>query len=231
MIREISTPDPQHLAESLRLRVLAILQQAIAARGSASLVVSGGRTPRRLFDLLAQSPLDWSKVSVTLADERLVARGHADHNAGLVRAHLLQGKAAAAQFHPLWDGQGDPRAVAAAALAHFPAKFDVLLLGMGEDGHTASLFPDAPGLADALDPAHADPLLILPETASRQPRVSLSLSRLLASAHILLAFEGEAKHAVFTRAMAEGPQAELPVRAVLRHAAVPVEVYWSQTTG
>ncbi|MDP4823466.1 MAG: 6-phosphogluconolactonase, partial [Aestuariivirgaceae bacterium] len=133
MIREIQSADSEHLAAALAERVVGILSAAIAAKGSASLVVSGGRTPKRLFDLLSQRDLDWEKVSVTLADDRLVPAGHDDLNAKLVRTHLLKDKAASAKFHPLWDGAGDPPTIAAAALKHFPGMFDVLLLGMGDD--------------------------------------------------------------------------------------------------
>lgn len=228
MIREISCADPEHLAAALAERVISLLSAAIAAKGSASLVVSGGRTPKRLFDLLSQRDLDWEKVSVTLADDRLVPAGHDDLNAKLVRTHLLKDKAASAKFHPLWDGTGDPATVAADALKHFPGTFDVLLLGMGDDGHTASLFPQAPGLEEALSLANPKPLLILPATPTRQPRVSLTLSRLSHAAHILLAFDGPAKRAVYDRACGDGPEAELPVRAVLRQSKAPVEVYWSE---
>jgi 6-phosphogluconolactonase len=227
MIREIHCADSEHLAAALAERVIAILVDAIQSKGSASLVVSGGRTPKRLFEILSGRDLDWEKVSITLADDRLVASGHDDLNAKLVRTHLLKDKATRAKFHPLWDGEGEPASIADAALAHFPTTFDVLLLGMGDDGHTASLFPEAPGLEAALDITNPEPLLILPATPSRQPRVSLTLSRLAHSAHILLAFDGKSKREVYERALDQGPVAELPVRGVLRQAQAPVEVYWS----
>ncbi len=227
MIREIHCADSEHLAAALAERVIAILADAITSKGSASLVVSGGRTPKRLFEILASRDLDWEKVSITLADDRLVPADHDDLNAKLVRTFLLQDKAAAAKFYPLWDGKGEPANMAATALQNFEGRFDVLLLGMGDDGHTASLFPQAPGLAKALDITDAEPLLILPATPTRQARVSLTLSRLAHSAHILLAFDGKSKRAVYERALSQGPIAELPVRAVLRQAQAPVEVYWS----
>ena len=227
MIREIHSADSEHLAAALAERVIAILADAIKSKGSASLVVSGGRTPKRLFEILSARDLDWAKVSITLADDRLVPAGHDDLNAKLVRTHLLKDKAAQAKFYPLWDGEGDAAQIAAAALKYFGRRFDVLLLGMGDDGHTASLFPQAPGLQAALDINNAEPLLILPATATRQPRVSLTLSRLAHSAHILLAFDGKSKREVYERALGQGPVAELPVRGVLRQTRAPVEVYWS----
>ena len=116
MIREIHCADSEHLAAALAERVIAILVDAIQSKGSASLVVSGGRTPKRLFEILSGRDLDWEKVSITLADDRLVPADHDDLNAKLVRAHLLQGKAASAKFYPLWDGAGDSATVAAEAL-------------------------------------------------------------------------------------------------------------------
>lgn len=227
MIREIACADSEHLATALAERVIAILAAAIQSKGSASLVVSGGRTPKRLFEILSARDLDWAKVSITLADDRLVPAGHDDLNAKLVRTHLLKDKAAQAKFYPLWDGEGDAAQIAAAALKHFEGRFDVLLLGMGDDGHTASLFPQAPGLEEALEINNPQALLILPATPTRQPRVSLTLSRLAHSAHILLAFDGKSKREVYERALGQGPVAELPVRGVLRQTKVPVEVYWS----
>ena len=185
---------------------------------------------QRLFAILSTYDLAWKNVKITLADDRLVPKDHADHNAALVRQVLLQNHAAKAQFFPLWDGSGDAQSVALETLSHFPQAFDILLLGMGEDGHTASLFPDAPGLASALDPKGEASIFLVPETPNRQARISLSLSRLLHSRHILLAFEGEAKQAVLTRALTDGPETELPIRAILRHSPVPVELFRAATT-
>ena len=227
MIREIYCANSEQLAAALAERIIAILADAVQSKGKASLVVSGGRTPKRLFEILSGRDLDWEKVSITLADDRLVASGHDDLNAKLVRTHLLKDKAARAKFYPLWDGVGEPANIAANALNNFKGPFDVLLLGMGDDGHTASLFPEAPGLEAALDIANAEALLILAATPTRQPRVSLTLSRLVHSGHILLAFDGKSKREVYERALSQGPIAELPVRGVLRQTQAPVEVYWS----
>ena len=229
MIKETITKNPQELAESLATYVSSLLQAAVAKKQTASLVVSGGRTPKRLFEILSHADLPWQKIRVTLADDRLVAKDHADHNARLVREFLLQNNAKNAQFLPLWDGFGDAKTQAQACLQHFADEFDVLLLGMGEDGHTASLFPDAPGLAEALNPKAAENIFLVPEMATRQARISLSLSRLLKSRHIILAFEGQAKQAVLLKALENGPETELPIRAILRHAPVPVEIFRAET--
>ena len=133
-----------------------ILRQAIAARGAALLAVSGGATPLRYFGALSKCPLDWSRVSITLADERRVPDDHPRSNARLVRNALMQNQAAAASFVPLADSRltAEQELISARArIATLPLPADLVVLGMGEDGHTASWFPGAEGLAEAMDPA------------------------------------------------------------------------------
>ena len=144
--------SPVLLAEGLALNVAKQLSDAIDARGTATLVVSGGRSPVAFFQHLAKQTLDWSKVVVSLADERWVPVEHADSNAGLLKRYLLQGPAAKAQFLSLYSAAANLEQAAEQAdrlLAELPP-IDVLILGMGDDGHTASLFPNSPNLADAL---------------------------------------------------------------------------------
>jgi 6-phosphogluconolactonase len=211
------------LAESIALE----LSEAIASRGHASLVVSGGRTPVLMFDHLARARLAWNKVTVTLADERLVPATDADANERLVRDHLLQNEAERAVFLPLWQGEGDPVESALEAVSAMNRPFDVVLLGIGEDGHFASLFPRMPGLAAALDPASVSLAVFIEDAGARHPRVSLTLAALMDARLIFLSFAGTAKREVFERAMQPGPPEDLPIRAVLRQNAVPVDVYWS----
>jgi 2-dehydro-3-deoxyphosphogluconate aldolase/(4S)-4-hydroxy-2-oxoglutarate aldolase len=153
--------SPVLLAEGLALNVAKLLSEAIAARGNAVLVVSGGRSPVAFFQHLAKQDLDWSKVVVTLADERWVPVEHADSNAGLLKQYLLKGPAAKAQFLSLYSAAANVEQAAEQAdrlLAELPP-IDVLVLGMGDDGHTASLFPGSPNLAEALAGRWHSPLL------------------------------------------------------------------------
>jgi 6-phosphogluconolactonase len=129
------------------------------------LAVSGGKSPVPFFHALRSQPLDWSRVMITLVDERFVPADHPDSNAALVREHLLQDAAAAARFLPLVGDARDDVAELAAANAAYQHP-TVAVLGMGEDGHTASLFPGATALADGLDMAAACPCL----PYSRSPR-------------------------------------------------------------
>ncbi|QHA81350.1 6-phosphogluconolactonase [Pseudomonas mediterranea] len=217
--------SPVLLAEGLALNVTEQLREAIDARGTAVLVVSGGRSPVAFFQSLAKQALDWSKVVVSLADERWVPVEHADSNAGLLKRYLLQGPAAKAQFLSLYSASASLEAAAEQAdrlLAELPP-IDVLVLGMGDDGHTASLFPDSPNLAEALDIQGTR--RCWPMLAPTVPHQRLTMSRaLLASAkHKVLSISGQSKLTTLNAAVAGDNVAEMPVRAFLQPT---LEIYW-----
>jgi len=216
-------------AADMARRIAMILGDAIAARGVATIALSGGRSPGPVLKALSGVALDWDKVIVTLVDERWVAPDHADSNERLVRQTLLQGKAAAARFVPMKNDTADAyagRAECEAAFAALPWPLDIVLLGMGEDGHTASLFPAAKELAEGLS-TEALTLAVTPPAAPHQ-RMSLSAAAILASRHIFLQIGGPAKKAVYDRALAGGPVEELPIRLALCQHAVSVEIWISE---
>ncbi|MDF2642302.1 MAG: pgl [Pseudomonas sp.] len=217
--------NPKLLAETLAANVAARLNAAIDENGTATLVVSGGRSPVAFFESLAQQPLDWSNVVVSLADERWVPTEHPDSNAGLLQRHLLQGPAAQARFVGLYTVAPTVEEAAQAAdriLAELPP-IDVLILGMGDDGHTASLFPDSPNLAEALD--LQSERRCLPMLAPSVPRQRLTMTRqLLASARLpILSISGQAKLDTLRAALASEDIARMPVRAFLDSS---LEIYW-----
>jgi 6-phosphogluconolactonase len=220
----------QDLALALAEAVAGNLQNGIDTRGQATLAVSGGTTPARFFAALGKrKDLDWDNISVTLVDERWVPETSDRSNAGLVNMKLLQGPAATAHFVPLYSGGETPDAAAiartAAQLAELPEHFDAVVLGMGSDGHTASFFPGGDALAAAL--TGTEPVLAIEAPGAGEPRVTLSLDRLLQTDGLYLHIEGEEKATVLEGALADGPVEDLPVRAVLRQTRTPLTIFWS----
>ncbi|MBF8779903.1 6-phosphogluconolactonase [Pseudomonas fulva] len=217
--------DAEALAATLANDVAGHLRQAIEQAGRASLVLSGGRSPVPFLERLGQASLDWSKVVVSLADERWVPVEHADSNAGLLRRHLFQGEAAKARFIGLYRPAASLEQAADAAdeaLAELPP-IDVLILGMGDDGHTASLFPASPNLRAGLQ--RTGDRRCLPMIAPSVPHQRLSMTfALLASARfIALSVQGRGKLATLRAALAGDDPAQMPIRAFL-HA--PLHIYW-----
>lgn len=220
-----SLPDADRLAQLLAEQVGRALGFAVDTYGCASLVVSGGRSPIPFFEALSRQPLDWSKVQVGLADERWVTPDQEGSNERLVRRHLLQNAAASASLIGLYRPAATLEAAAAdasAALAELKQPIDVLVLGMGEDGHTASLFPGSPLLAEALREDCA--ALCLPMQAPVEPQQRISMTYpLLASARLqCLTIQGQAKLETLACALVVDPL-QMPIRAFL-HA--PLEIYW-----
>ena len=220
--------DRHQLAAALADHVAARLTKAIAARGTALLAVSGGTTPARFLAALSLIPIAWDKVTVTLVDERFVPPSSPRSNAGLVSASLLQSKAAAARFVPLYHEAAsieDAAAWDSEALQSLAWPLDVVVLGMGGDGHTASFFPDADNLAELLDPSSQRIVLPVHAQSAGEPRLTLSMARIVAAGLIALHIEGESKRTAFDGAMGAGPKK--PIRKVLDAAPIPVEVFWA----
>lgn len=218
------------LAEALAETVAGALAEAITARGRATLAVSGGNTPKGFFTALSRREIDWNKVTVTLVDERMVAPSHERSNQRLASLFLLQNKAAAARFVPLYSDAGDAAAVAEAASTKIDAlalPFDVVVLGMGTDGHTASFFPGGTTLGAVTDPECRQSVMSIEAPGASEARLTLTLPRIVEAGLIVLHIEGDEKKAVLARALDAGPETEMPVRAVLRHARTPVEIYWA----
>ena len=229
--------DPADLAERLARDLAGVLRGALAERGQAVLAVSGGRSPVPLFHALATIPLDWARITVTLVDERFVPPDHADSNAALVRTHLLQGNAAAAHFAPLVEADdfavvatsADTECTLAAAVARANRNtlpIDVAVLGMGDDGHTASLFSDAPEITEGLNPRNPMDWLAIHPQAAPHRRISLTLAALLRVGHLRLAISGANKHAVYDAAL-QAWRDDLPLSALLHPLHPHFHVYWS----
>lgn len=221
--------NPSQLDSALAAAIASRLESAIANSGEAWLVVSGGRTPLGLFAELANTALAWNKVKVTLADERWVDNQHSDSNEKLVREHLLVGAAAQAEFVPLKTA-AEPTDEALSDLDDTfmrAPRFAALILGMGDDGHTASLFPGATALSAGLDMNSGRSVLAVEPLDAPHLRISLTLPRLLDSDEIFVHIVGDSKQRVLQQAQADGPVEELPIRSILRQQTTPVSLYWS----
>ena len=219
------------LAEALAGGIAAVLGGAIATRGVAMLAVSGGSTPKLLFERLSQTDIDWHDVTITLVDERWVPETHERSNGGLLRTHLLKDKAAAAQFLPLFveaDTPDDAKDDLHDRFRRVTRPFDVVVLGMGNDGHTASFFPGADALDAAIDPEGQEPVVAISAPGAGEPRVTLALPMLIDARFLALHIEGEDKLATYDRAREVGPVVDMPVRCVLRaDRAEPLTVFWA----
>ncbi len=222
--REHRYPNTDSQVQALALSIAQQLQAALLERGQATLAVSGGRSPIALFQTLRQAALDWAHVSITLVDERCVPEDHPDSNARLVREHLLADRAAAARFVSWLPGVPQPDALTPDALAQhanqrlglLPPPWDVAVLGMGDDGHTASWFPNSPGLAQAMHQGQAVSWV----RPGHAPHLRLTLTRaaVLACRHLHLAIAGATKLAVYSQAR-QGETLDLPVSVALARAA------------
>ncbi len=219
-------PDNAHLAVALARAVADELRAALAAQSHAVLAVSGGKSPVPVFEALRDVDLDWSRVIVTLVDERWVPATDPASNEALVRLNLLRGAAAVARFVPLYTGQDTAESAESAlneVFASLPRPFAAVILGMGDDGHTASLFPASPKL-DAGLAADAPALLAQVGAVAPTERMSLTLPAILNARKVFLQFAGTSKQAVFDAAR-QGPDKLYPVSYVLAQDATPVEVY------
>ena len=209
--------------------VTGILAGAIEARGEATLVVSGGSTPHDLFGLLAKAELPWEKITVLPADERWLDPAHEHSNENLIRKRLLINKASAARLVSLKTKHADAQAAEGEldqVLAAF-GPFDLVLLGMGADGHTASLFPGTNELSRGLDPASGRQCIAITPPAAPWQRMSMTLQRLLNSRRVYLHITGRDKMSVAERARRENRPDVAPIAAVFNQQLVPVTLYWA----
>jgi 6-phosphogluconolactonase len=226
-IRRFASPD--ELAATLAAETRLVLGKRLCAEGTALLAVSGGSTPKRFFKTLSAEKLDWDRVAVHLVDERCVPEDSDQLNAHLVRGGLMQGNASRGRFVALFDHAAlnaeDAARRAADALPE--GGFDLLVLGMGNDGHTASLFPAGDRLAEALDEANASRVIAMRAPGAGVPRLTLTLAEILAAKRIVLHIEGDDKWQVLQDALAGDDELSMPIRAVLKRAGSRLDVMWA----
>ena len=219
----IDYPDAELMMIDLANRIAGDLRQALARGGRAALAVPGGTTPGPVFDTLSGVDLDWGRVDVLPTDERWVPESSPRSNAALIRRRLLTDRAAAARFVPLHAPAAAPEErlaeLSAAVAAVLP--LTVLLLGMGEDMHVASIFAGGDRLAEAL---HGEAVLVaMRAPAAPEPRVTLSAGVLRGAMHRHIVITGTAKRRALEAARTLVPE-QAPVAAVLRGATV----HWAE---
>lgn len=225
-LHQFNDPDALNLTFSKTL--VRLLKLAIIERGHAYLAVSGGKTPTSLFNLLAQTELDWQSVTITLCDERMLSPDESDSNERMIRMNLLKDKAMDANFISLYSMRETDSARVdeiETRLANLPT-FDVVILGMGEDGHTASLFPCSAEIKTGLADTNKSVILVAPTTAPYR-RISLTKNRLLNTRSMFLHLVGENKLTVLNQAIAGQDSLEMPIRAFLNAPASNIHIMFA----
>lgn len=235
MMKEFFFEQRHHLINALVAECQDVLSEALSKHGVATLLVSGGTTPAPLYEALSKTDLNWKKIKIALVDERWVDNQHSASNEALIRRTLLINNAKAAEFIGMktaaasaTEGQKETEA----SYRKLPQPFSLAIVGMGSDGHTASLFPGGEGTVDALraDNDNLTAAITAQQsevTGANTERLSMTIAGLLKTERVIILFTGEDKLTVFNLAQKDGPVDELPIRALIHQDAVPVELYWA----
>lgn len=215
--------NPQDQAELAATHIVTQLRDAISQRGQASLALSGGSAPVLLMKRLAQMTLEWEKVTITQVDERWVPASDENSNAGLIQ-RCMPSALQRARWKPLYRGESllADAQHAALMLARLNP-LDVVVLGMGEDGHTASLFPHHNKLASWLNPAGAELCVAVPAEEGRLERLSMTASAIQSARHLMLVIAGEEKYQTLATAVQLDDQHAMPISAFLKP---PLDIYY-----
>lgn len=235
MVEEKFFADRERLTLALANECAAALHAGIKAEGQATFLVSGGSSPEPVYRELSRRPLPWQQINVALVDERWVEKDEPGSNLTFISNSLLQNEAADAPCLGMKNSAPTPAAGEAdceRAYQELPRPYDVCVLGMGNDGHTASFFPYAEGLDEALDPK-SDKLCKAVTakqsavTGAHTERMTLTLAAILQAKEIKLLITGEEKLKVYRQALLGDDEHEMPVRSILKQGLKPVTVYWA----
>lgn len=221
----------EQLDQALAENVSQILQSAIDLKGKASLAVSGGSTPKGFFKVLSTKDIDWTKVTITLADERWVDINSDVSNTRLVHENLLQNNASVAKFFHLKQGEKLCKETLAdlnMATNNGLLPLDVLILGMGEDGHTASLFPCSEQIENGLDSTNESSLMKIEPKMAPYQRITFSFAALKQSKNTFLHLCGAGKKQVLDKALSARNIYEMPIRAFLQDESIDTQVFWAE---
>jgi len=222
-----STNSSESLVIDLSQNIYEIINEAIKKRGRASMAVSGGSTPKPLFEELSLLNLDWSKVDLTLVDDRWVDADHKDSNELLVRTHFIKNKAERVNFLPLKNDEQTAKqgiSLSEEGLQSFTMPFDVIILGMGEDGHTASLFPCSDELKEGMDLKTKNTLVSTNPKSAPYERISLTAKSIMEAKKVFLHLNGSSKLHTIEEAMNLSDSNKMPIYAFLNHG---LDIFWS----
>jgi len=222
-----STNSSESLVIDLSQNIYEIINEAIKKRGRASMAVSGGSTPKPLFEELSLLNLDWSKVDLTLVDDRWVDADHKDSNELLVRTHFIKNKAERVNFLPLKNDEQTAKqgiSLSEEGLQSFTMPFDVIILGMGEDGHTASLFPCSDELKEGMDLKTKNTLVSTNPKSAPYERISLTAKSIMEAKKVFLHLNGSSKLHTIEEAMNLSDSNKMPIYAFLDHG---LDIFWS----
>lgn len=222
--------NQESLITALSESIISQLRKAIQKNGKASLIVSGGNTPKPLFLRLSEAELAWEKVTVGLCDERWVTANHDDSNENLVKKYLLQSKASKANFVGMYNegtSSEESEKICSQRLREKLYPFDIVVLGMGSDAHTASLFPDNEILKRAFDLNNQDLCIAVEPKNAPHKRMSLTRSAILSADNLYLHFEGRDKLLVYEKAIKGDDMNTMPIRSILNQDIKDIEVYFA----
>ena len=219
--------DAQSLAKQLAFDVAELLARFLSEKKRVSFAVSGGSTPKVFFQLLSEKKLDWSRVDIILVDERWVSQSDPNSNEAMVRRYLLQNEASSAPLLPIKNEAPNPELGLSGCeqlLRELELPIDIVVLGMGEDGHTASLFPDMPNLTEALSSEALLYVVARPES-SDFPRISLSARVLASASMVILHITGQSKRNTLAQACQQKNAMNMPIWSIIKQK--EINVYWS----
>jgi len=229
-VAEYRYDNREQLLADLLEKVTDILGSAVSKKGKASMLLSGGTTPGALYQRMSEVDLPWENIWFGPTDERWVDPAHEASNEKLVRETLCKNKAAHTHYIGHKTNFPDPVAGLAATMEQIkalPEPYDIVLLGMGSDGHVASLFPTSKDTPAALDSENKNSCHPIHRGAGEVPRMTMTLNQLLKADKVFILFYGVEKLAVFEEALKEKTEA-LPVSYILHQDKVPVTLYWAE---
>lgn len=227
MINEHFFASREMASEAAAEHVSSAISAGLVDTPETAIIVTGGSTPVTCYELLSDTALPWHKVHVLISDDRCVPADHEASNEGMIRRSLLTKRAAKAKLVPVYNDELSPEdqcRVLSERMDSLPLPFSISLLGMGTDGHFASLFPDSAGLENGLDEHGADRCLMVETAASSYPRITLTMATLVESKEILLLFFGDDKRDIYEHA--KRSNSNYPIGHLLQQQ-IPVCTFWA----